>query len=486
MTCYQIQKNERNLATMVGRAQLDKMKTSKDELKKAFQRHVQVQEAILVKYREKMPEETLGNGATDAERKQTATALCDNARDQKELIVLSRKGKISQSNDDGNKLRPYGYGENRVTSGMCPDDDRSIHEATTSDVESNVQSRQKSLASNEGLDSSDNEVISLPNGSISDLVDSSIKSQQEYTSNVSDTEIIMGEMNASASSFLSPQLSPRTGMAARIAERTRERQASTQLQLNQGMTSNSLPATADSDPNEETQHDVGTPSGNLNVDGLEKTKEKPTDRSQAPILEAKYRDTEELQPHNDEFQRKQPQRSVSLSDRRSFEGRIGTTGRGSRSGLLERARSARMQGVGALDCKGDPGAGSRITSIAVHTSTTTARPTLTMHGSLSTRDIGGSRSIRPWLSSVSTTEGRMYSRLTSGRSNGNGEITSGLSEERKAEIRNQLRSSLSKDSAAGTTTKFATKPGTLETARTSISKTSSRRFERLTDESDEE
>lgn len=80
----------------------------------------------------------------------------------------------------------------------------------------------------------------------------------------------------------------------------------------------------------------------------------------------------------------------------------------------------------------------------------------------------------------------MYSRLTSGRSNGNGEITSGLSEERKAEIRNQLRSSLSKDSAAGTTTKFATKPGTLETARTSISKTSSRRFERLTDESDEE
>ncbi len=447
-------KNEAELAITVGREQVDKIKMLKNELGKVYQKHAQTQEAILAKYREKMPPEMSAREMTNPDVREDENCLQDSDSNFGE-VLLTRKGKKERSLGQSHTLKSTGQGEKNAARSK---DDQSQNLSQAAGVDADLLSLSESIS---GFDSTGQALGSSSNEMTTTSINSSRGESRLSTSPVLSPHrenLTLSESVRSleaTSSILSPQLSPRTGIAARIAER---RRASVQQQSNPEQMAH--PTTESADPGENNKY--------VKISDISKSED--------------IGDTLSLSP-NDEFQRREPQRTASLSDRRSVGGRIGVAAtRASRSGLLERARSARLQGAAANDVK-ELGGARPITTIP-------SRPTLTSHRSLSTRDVGGSsRVVRPSLSSSLTNESRVNSRrnLVSGMSSrqliGNGESASGLSEERRAEIRNQLRNNASKGNTASSS---VTNAGTAASTRPIVTKTLSKRFERVTDESDED
>jgi hypothetical protein len=428
-------KKEREVATTVARAQVDKMQTSKKELENLYQSYVQTQEAILAKYREKVSTGIFQNKLTNPGAMESGDSVHGSDSDSDDdKVLLTRKGKKAQFKGTD--------GENVDKSLMIEEDARSSNETPIFKVESDNMGSRRSVDGKDSQDGSDEKPAAA------EISSSPAKPAEESHNSTVLHNATCTEKTNVVRRITSPQLTSKTGMAARIAERAKDRLGSAEQHLRPERT-------APMDVGEAMHHHHATTARNIICADLEKKETESSHKSHSPTSKAKESDDAEPTSRDDEFQRREPRRTVSLSDRRSVGGRIGMAGRGTRSGLLERARNARMQGAAALDGKQDAGARPDITGTAIGYSTTTGRPSLSNGRSLSKRDVEGGRSIGPSLQSSSTTEGQMNSRRnltqatgsSSRRLNGNGEVTSGLSEERRAQIRSQLRNSVSKDSS---------------------------------------
>jgi hypothetical protein len=494
------QENEAAIAAL--HDQLDKTKQLKAQVEKVYQSRAQIQGAILAEYKiQDVP--AIPEIAKSAQLSYEANNSFQTFQESdSDFSLFTRKGKAERSSTQKTlTLKSAGFGENKVNDG------RLQNESMTSVAEIDLQ----------GLSEIKIDYIGKVDESATSLISrariDSINPSKEEEENIvtpsttspsqtparSNMMLSNGTSNLDAPSLiLSPQLSPRTGMAARIAER---RRASAQQQQPSGLEkvgNHTQPSSRST-----------TATTSLNDEDKLVHRSDPTTSNSSTVEDG----VKVLQSQKDEIQRLST--ISSMTDRRSVGGRMGTTGRTSRSGLLERARSARLQGATIGVHEGNDtsavGATSGTTTTTIATAPLpgnstigTARPTLTRHRSLSTRDVGGTIGsnrpiIRPTLSSSSSTniDGRTNSRrnlltgsLSSRHLNGNGEIPSSrLSEDRRAEIRNQLRNSVSKGNTVAVsngvkveTTTSATTP----TSRPSVTRTPSKRFERVTDESDEE
>lgn len=438
-------KEENEVAIKAVQDEVVKMKEMKDEVGKLYQRRTQIQEAILAKYTEQVLTE-MSVKSSQLSGWEAKTSDQDFQECDSDFSLLPRKGKNERSLTHKTvSSKSAAMGENDGKS------ERPQNESTFSVVDVDLQSLPESKTDFSTMSHN----LALSNG-VSNLEEPSLTR--------------------------SPELAPRTGMAARIAER---RRASTQQQQSDA---------------EKVGQDNQLSTASIDTVGETKPRdEQPGDRSDTSASNTKDEDGSDPQSQNDGIQGSESRRATSMTDRRPTGGRIGATGRGSRSGLLERARSARLQGASVQDGKDASGGGAKPDDTSgaapTHNSTISSRPTVARNGSISTGDVGGSsrRLVRPSLSSSSTNDFRPNSRrnLTSGLSsrqlNGNEDGTSSvLSEERRTEIRNQLRNTTSNDNAdiVSNGVKDETMPSI--TSRPSMTKTPSRQFERVTDESDEE